>query len=52
MRLARIARERRLNSGEVVDHARPEEGGAVGKCRLVDNHGGAFGLDALHHALD
>lgn len=41
-----------LELGEVVDHARPEEGGAVGKRRLVDNHGGAFGLDALHHALD
>ena len=41
-----------LELGEVVDHARAEEGGAVLQRRLVDDHGGTLGLDALHHALD
>ncbi len=41
-----------LEVGEVVDDAAAEEGGAVSKGRLVDDDLGAFGLDALHHALD
>lgn len=38
--------------GEVVDHSRAEEGGAVGERRLIYNYCCAFGFDALHHALD
>ena len=41
-----------LEFGEVVDHARAEEGGAVLERRLVDDHSGTLGLDAFHHALD
>ena len=41
-----------LELGEVVDHARAEEGGAVLQRRLVDDHSGTLGLDALHHSLD
>lgn len=37
---------------EVVDHTRAEECRAVFKSRFVDNYGCAFGLDALHNALD
>ena len=41
-----------LEGGQVVDDERAEEGGAVGEGGLVDDHLGAFGLDALHDALD
>ena len=41
-----------LELGQVVDHAGAEEGGAVGEGGLVDDDGGALGLDALHHALN
>ena len=37
---------------QVVDHKAAEEGAAVFEGRLVDDDFGAFGLDALHHALD
>ena len=37
---------------QVVDHEAAEEGAAVLKGRLVDDDFRAFGLDALHHALD
>lgn len=37
---------------EVVYDAAAEEGGAVGERGLVDDYLGAFGLDALHDALD
>lgn len=37
---------------QVVDHTAAEEGAAVLDGRLVDDDFGAFGLDALHHALD
>ena len=40
-----------LELGQVVDHAAAEEGSAVVEGGFVDNHRGAFGLDALHHAL-
>ena len=40
-----------LELGKVVDHPAAEEGGAVFKRRLIDDHGGPLGLDALHHAL-
>lgn len=36
---------------KVVDHQASEKGRAVGKRRLIDHHGGALGLDALHHTL-
>ena len=42
----------RLEGHEVIDHHAPEEGGAVFERRLIDDYGGAFGLDALHDALD
>lgn len=41
-----------LELGEIVDHAAPEECGAVLKGRLVDYNRRAFGLDALHYALN
>lgn len=41
-----------LEGGEIVDYAAAEERGAVGQGRLVDYHLRAFGLYALHHALD
>ena len=41
-----------LELGEVVDHAAAEERGAVLEGRLVDYDRRAFGLDALHHALN
>ena len=37
---------------QVVDHHGAEEGRAVLKGGLIDNHLGALGLHALHHALD
>ena len=37
---------------EVVHYAAAEEGGAVGERGLIDDYLGAFGLDALHDALD
>ena len=37
---------------EVVHHAATEEGFAVLERGFVDDDGGAFGFDALHHALD
>ena len=37
---------------QVVDHKAAEEGAAVLDGRLVDDDFRAFGLDALHHALD
>ena len=37
---------------EVVHHAAAEEGFAVLERGFVDDDGGAFGFDALHHALD
>ena len=40
-----------LELGQVVDHAAAEEGSAVVEGGFIDNHRGAFGLDALHHAL-
>ena len=41
-----------LEFGEVVDHQASEESGAVVEGGFVDNHLGAFGFDAFHHALD
>ncbi len=41
-----------LELGQLVDHSGAEEGGAVGEGGLVDDYGGALGLDALHHALN
>ena len=41
-----------LELGQVVDHTGAEEGGAVGEGGLVDDDGGALGLDALHDALN
>ena len=41
-----------LEGSEVVDDFRPEEGGAVGEGRFVDDDRRALGLDALHDALD
>ena len=38
--------------GEVVHDLRAEEGGAVREGGFVDDHRGAFGLDALHDTLD
>ena len=37
---------------QVVYNQAAEEGAAVLEGRLVDDDFGAFGLDALHHALD
>ena len=37
---------------EVVDYQGAEEGGAVFECRLVDDDGGALGLDPFHDTLD
>lgn len=42
----------RLELCEVVDDEASEESGAVLERRLVDDHLGALGLDALHHTLD
>ena len=36
----------------VIHDQAAEEGGTVGQGGLVDDHGGALGLDALHDALD
>ena len=41
-----------FEGGEVVHHAATEEGFAVLQRGFVDDDGGAFGFDALHHALD
>ena len=41
-----------LELGEVVDDFAAEECAAVLECRLIDNHLGSLGLDALHDALD
>ena len=41
-----------FEGGEVVHHAAAEEGFAVLERGFVDDDGGAFGFDALHHALD
>ena len=41
-----------LELAHVVDHDAVEEGGAVFERGLVDDHGDALGLDALHHALN
>ena len=41
-----------FEGGEVVHHAATEEGFAVLERGFVDDDGGAFGFDALHHALD
>ena len=41
-----------LEGGEVVHDLGAEEGGAVRERGLIDDHGGALGLDALHDALD
>ena len=41
-----------FEGGEVVHHAAAEEGFAVLERGFVDDDGGTFGLDALHHALD
>ena len=41
-----------LELGEVVDNFAAEEGGAVVEGGFVDDDSGAFGFDALHHALD
>ena len=41
-----------LEGGEVVHDLGAEEGGAVGEGRFVDDNRSAFGLDALHDALD
>ena len=41
-----------FEGGEVVHHAAAEEGFAVLERGFVDDDGGTFGFDALHHALD
>ena len=41
-----------FEGGEIVHHAAAEEGFAVLERGFVDDDGGAFGFDALHHALD
>ena len=41
-----------FEGGEVVHYAAAEEGFAVLERGFVDDDGGAFGFDALHHALD
>ena len=41
-----------LEGSQIIHHAGAEEGGAVFQRGLVDNHLGAFGLDAFHDALD
>ena len=41
-----------LELRQVIDHPAAEERAAVIEGRLVDDHFGAFRLDALHHALD
>ena len=41
-----------LELGKVVDHQTAEEGAAIVKRGLIDDNLGAFGLNALHNALD
>lgn len=42
----------RLEFLQIIHHKAAEESGAVLERRLVDDHLGALGLDALHYALD
>ena len=37
---------------EIIDNTAAKEHRSVGKCGLVDNDNGTFGLDTFHHTLD
>ena len=41
-----------LESLQIVDNLAAEEGGSIFQRRLIDDHRGAFGFDALHDSLD